>query len=97
MVLIQNIENMKKVQVKNNFYFEFISKPNVDTIVITVYMWKQYDFETIYISNDVVNIHYTIGKVFGSQERSYYMDIYSYFGRRITNRPHTTSNYIPVK
>ena len=40
-MLIQKEENMTKVQAKNKkFYYELINEPNVDIIVITVYMWK---------------------------------------------------------
>ena len=47
---------MKKVQVNDNIYCnEVISKTNVDTIGIEVYMWKQHKFETIFTS-DVVMI-----------------------------------------
>ena len=57
---------MTKVQVnKNIFNFELISKPNIDIPGITVYMWKQHDSETIFTFNDVMNIQYSIGKVFG--------------------------------
>ena len=38
MVIIQKEENMKKVQVKNNFYFELSFKHNVDIIGITLFM-----------------------------------------------------------
>ena len=67
MFSIQNKEDMKKLQVKNIFYFELSIKPNVDILGITVSMWKQYDFDTIFISNDVLNIQDGIGKVFGSR------------------------------
>ena len=36
---------MTKVQVKKNiFYFKLSTKPNVDIIGITLYMWKQHTF-----------------------------------------------------
>ena len=57
------------VQLGKTFYFELITKPNVEIIGITVYMWKRYDFEIIYTSNDVMNIQDAIGKVFGYRER----------------------------
>ena len=44
-------------------------KTNVDIIGITVSIWKIYDFETIFTSNDVTNIQDAIGKYFGSIER----------------------------
>ena len=61
---------MTKVKVKNNvFYYELSSKPNVDIIVITVYLWKQHNLETIFTSNNVMNIQYAIVKGYGSQYR----------------------------
>ena len=69
MVLIQKEENMTKLQVnKNIFFVELSSKPNVDIIVITLYMCKIYDFETIFISNDVMNIQDGVRKGSGSRE-----------------------------
>ena len=68
MVLIQKEENTTKVKVNNNiFYFELSIKPNAKIIVITVSMCKRHNFETIFISNDVMNIKYAIGKGFGYQ------------------------------
>ena len=59
---------MTKVQVdKNIFYFELSSKPNVHIIGTTVSMWKPHNFETMFSSNDVMNIQDAIGKVFGSR------------------------------
>ena len=59
---------MTKVQVNRNiFYFELISKPNVDMIGITVSIWKQQNLETIFTSNYVMNIQYAIRKGFGSR------------------------------
>ena len=60
---------MKQYNQEKTFYFELITKPNVEIIGITVYMWKRYDFEIIYTSNDVMNIQDAIGKVFGYRER----------------------------
>ena len=60
-------------------------------------MWEKHDFETIFTSNYVMNIHDGIGKVFGSIERAYSMGANAYFGPRSTNRPHATSNYEPGK
>ena len=58
---------MKKLQVnKNMFYFELSSKPNVDILGIIVSMWKQLYFETIFNSNDVMNIQFSVVKIFGS-------------------------------
>ena len=54
---------MIKVQVKNNiFYFELSSKPDVDILGISVSMWKNHGFETIFTSNFVINIQDVIGK-----------------------------------
>ena len=89
---------MTKVQAKKNiFYFELSSKQNVDIEGITVSMQKKHQFETIFTSNDVMNIQYGIGKVFGSRERSYYVGVNDYFGHRQTNIPHATLNYEPGK
>ena len=63
MLLIQRKEDMKKLQVnKNIFSFELSGKSNVDTLGITVHMWKRHEFETIFTYNDVMNIQYVIGK-----------------------------------
>ena len=56
-------------------------------------MWKQNNFETIFTSNDVLNIQYEIGKGFGSRERAYYMGVNAYFDTRRANIPHATPNY----
>ena len=56
---------MTKVQEKNIFYFELSSKPNFDLDSITISMCKTHVFETIFISNDVMNIQYGIGRRFG--------------------------------
>ena len=82
---------------KNIFYLEPNSKSNVDIHGITVFMWENHDFETIFTSNDVINIQYVIGKVFGYRERAYSMGVNAYFVTRLTNRPHATPNYVPGK
>ena len=57
---------MKKLQVKNDiFYDQLSSKPTVDKIGITLSMCKRHNFETIFTSNDVLNIKYAIVKGFG--------------------------------
>ena len=57
-------QKMTKVQVnKNIFYFELSSKPIFDILSITVSMWGKYKFETIFTSNDIMNIQYVIVKV----------------------------------
>ena len=38
-------------------------------IDITVSMWKNHESETIFTYNDVTNIQYVIGNIFGSIER----------------------------
>ena len=60
-------------------------------------MWKQHGFETIFTSNDVMNIQDYIGKEFGSREISYPMGVNSYFGSIKTNRPHAARNYGRIK
>ena len=71
---------------KNIFYFEIISKPNIVILGITVSMWEKHYFETIFTSNDIMNIQGVIGKVFGPIERAYSMGGNAYFGPRRTNR-----------
>ena len=57
MLLIQNEENITKVHVNYNiYYYEVSSQPNVDLICIAVSMRKQQNFETIFNSDDVLNI-----------------------------------------
>ena len=80
---------------KNTFYFDLISKPNVDILIITVSMCKWYDFETNSTSNDVMNIQNFIGKVFGPIERAFYNELNAYFGPRSKNIPHGRTNYGP--
>ena len=59
---------MTKLQVnKGIFKFELTFKTNVNMIDITVYMWKRRDIETIFTSNDVMNIQNYIGKGLVSQ------------------------------
>ena len=48
---------MTKVKVNKNSFYTF----NVNILGITVSMWKQHDFETIFSSNDVMNIQDGIG------------------------------------
>ena len=62
--------------------------------VITLYMWKQHNFETVFISYVVRNIQYAIEKSFGSRKISYSMGVNTCFGPRTTNRPHATPNYV---
>ena len=58
---------MKKTEVnKNIFCPEHRSKPNVDIIGIAVYMQKRIDLETIFTTNNFVNIQDTVGKVIRS-------------------------------
>ena len=65
-LLIQNEENMTKVNVNNDiYYYEFMSQPNFELIGITVSMWKQHNFENIFNSDDVLNIQDSIGKFLG--------------------------------
>ena len=72
---------MKKIKLKNNiYYYEVSIKPYVDTVGITVYMWKQHRFETILTSDDVLNIQDSIGKGFVSTERALSTGVNSYFG-----------------
>ena len=87
----------KSTSEQKYFYFKLSSKNNVDILGITVSMWKQHDFETIFNSNNIMNIQYTIGKGFGYRERADYMGVNDYFGPMITNIPHATPNYGPGK
>ena len=89
---------MTKVQVKNDiFYYELSRKSNVYIIGITLSMWKQHNFETIFTSNDVLNIQDEIEKGFWYQERAYSMVVNDSFVPIVTNRPHATLNYGPGK
>ena len=93
MQLIKKKEKMTKLQVnKHIFYFELSSKPHVDTIVIKVSIWRRNYFETIFTYDDLVNIQYAIGKVFGYIERAYSMLEKKKCHKR-TNIPHATPNY----
>ena len=50
-------ENMKKLKVNNNIYYDKVSnKPKKFIIGITLSMWKQHTFESIFTSDDVLNI-----------------------------------------
>ena len=60
-------------------------------------MWENHDFETVFTSNDVMNIQYGIGKVFSSRERAYSIRVNDYFGPILKNIPHATPNYGPRK
>ena len=66
-------------------------------IGIAVYISKRRNFETIFTSNDFLNIQDSIVKGYGSWQRSYSMVVNDYFGPRKTNRPHSTPNYVPGK
>ena len=48
------------------------------------------DFETIFTSNDDINIQDVIDKRFGFRERSYYMEVNAYFVPRLTYITHAT-------
>ena len=66
MMSIQSKSYLTKVKLnKNIFYFGIISKPNVGILGIAISIWKHNDFETIFTYNDVMNIQYVIGKIFG--------------------------------
>ena len=56
-------------------------------------MWGKHDFETIFTSNDVVNIQDVIGNEFGTIEIAYSMVLNAYFCPIRKNRPHATPNY----
>ena len=59
-------------------------------------MKKNY-FETIFTSNDDINIQDVIDKGFGFRERAYSMVVNAYFGPRGTHIPHATPKYAPGK
>ena len=87
---------MTKLQVKNSIYYYGVSsKPNADIIGIIVSMCKHNIFKTIFTSDDVLNIKYAIGKIFGYREEAFYMGINFHFPPLRTNIPHVTSNYGP--
>ena len=44
-----------------------------------------------------MNVLAVVVKGFGSIERAYYMGLNDYFCPRISNRPHATPNYGPLK
>ena len=54
-----------------------------------------HEFETIFNSNDVMNIQYGIDKVLRSRERAYSMVVNDNFFPRQTNIPHAKPNYGP--
>ena len=60
-------------------------------------MWVNHEFETIFTSNDVMNIQYEIGKGFGCRERSYYMGLNASFCPIRKNIPHAPPNYGPER
>ena len=65
-MLIQTEDNMTKVPLNNNIYYNKVSsKPNIDIIGIIVTLWENYNFETIFTSDDILNIQYAAGKIFG--------------------------------
>ena len=67
---------MIKVKVNRNiFYFELSSKSNVDVLFITVSMCNQHYFETIFTTDDVINVKDAIGRGFGYIEISYPMGV----------------------
>ena len=85
---------MTKVHVNNIVLFlELSSEPNVDIIGIIVSMWKRHNFETIFSSNDAINIQDAAGKGFGSQEIGYSMKVNDFFWSYKKKIPHATSNY----
>ena len=53
-------------------------------------MWKRYDLETIFSSNDVMNIQDTTGKGFGSRERAYFMGVNDNVCPKITSIPNVS-------
>ena len=69
MLFILKEENITKLQVNNNiYYYEVSSKPNVDSIGITLSMRKKHNLKTIFTSYDVLNIQDAIAKGFGPIE-----------------------------
>ena len=89
---------MTKVQTKNNiYYYEFSNKSNFDIIGITLSMWKQHNFKTIFTSDNVLNIKYFIVKGLGYRERELSMGLNSYFVPIRTNISHATPIYGPSK
>ena len=61
--------------------------------MVLQYLCEKNDSETIFTSNDDMNIQNGIGKKFGYIERAYFMGVIAYFGPRQTNIPHATPNY----
>ena len=69
MLFILKEENITKLQVNNNiYYYEVSSKPNVDSIGITLSMREKLNLKTIFTSYDVMNIQDAIAKGFGPIE-----------------------------
>ena len=69
MLFILKEENITTLQVNNNiYYYEVSSKPNVDSIGITLSMREKLNLKTIFTSYDVLNIQDAIAKGFGSIE-----------------------------
>ena len=60
--------------------------------LVLQYLCEKHNFESIFTSNDVMNIQDGIGEGFGDIERVYYIDVNNYFGPRRTNIPHATPN-----
>ena len=81
---------------KDIFYFKPIIESIFDMLGITVSIWKKNDFESIFTSNDVMNIQYGIREGFGDRERVYYIDVNNHFGPRRTNIKYAIPNYVPV-
>ena len=85
---------MTKLLVNNNIYYrEVSSKPNVEIIGITLSMRKQHIFETIFTSDDFLNIQDSIVKGFNSREIEFLVGVNSCFGPKVTNIPHENPNY----
>ena len=76
---------MTKLLVNNNIYYrEVSSKPNVEIIGITLSMRKQHIFETIFTSDDFLNIQDSIVKGFNSREIEFLVGVNSYFVPKVT-------------
>ena len=56
---------------------------------------EKHDLETIFTSNDFINIKDTTRKGFRFRRRAYSMGVTDYFVPRRTNRPHAAPNYGP--
>ena len=69
MLSIQKKGYIKKCRTKiYTFYFELSSKTNVDIICIAVSMQKRHDFETVFTSDDVMNINITLENDLGIEK-----------------------------